>query len=187
MEQINALSLSHGFLRARVAPGALCIDATAGRGRDTALLCSLAGPEGRVLAMDIQKDALVSAAELLNAEGCSNAELILDSHVNMRKYAEPETVDCIVFNFGWLPGGDHDIHTKADSSVEAIRQGLELLKPGGVMSLCLYFGRNNGYEERDAILALLESLDPAEYTAIVTRFVNRRGDVAIPAVVIKQG
>ena len=40
---MNTLSVVHDFLRRTVKPGALCIDATAGRGRDTALLCELAG------------------------------------------------------------------------------------------------------------------------------------------------
>ena len=34
----NTLAMVHAFLRQHVRPGALCIDATAGRGRDTALL-----------------------------------------------------------------------------------------------------------------------------------------------------
>ena len=35
---LNTLSLAHDFIRRHVQPGAHCIDATAGRGRDTALL-----------------------------------------------------------------------------------------------------------------------------------------------------
>ena len=51
--QLNTLGVVHEFLRRSVQPGALCIDATAGKGRDTALLCRLARQEGRVLAFDI--------------------------------------------------------------------------------------------------------------------------------------
>ena len=51
--QLNTLGLVHEFLRQTVRPGAVCIDATAGKGRDTALLCRLAGETGRVLAFDI--------------------------------------------------------------------------------------------------------------------------------------
>ena len=55
---MNTLSVVHDFLRRTVKSGALCIDATAGRGRDTALLCELAGEGGRVLAFDVQEDAV---------------------------------------------------------------------------------------------------------------------------------
>ena len=47
---MNTLTIVHDFLRRQVKPGAFCIDATAGKGRDTALLCHLAGEQGRVLA-----------------------------------------------------------------------------------------------------------------------------------------
>ena len=38
----------------------LCIDATCGNGGDTAFLCRLVGPEGRVLGFDIQPAAITS-------------------------------------------------------------------------------------------------------------------------------
>ena len=86
MEQ-NTLSLVHAFLRAHVQPGALCIDAPAGRGRDTALLCRLAGQEGRVLAFDIQQSALDQTAALLAAEGLQ-AELHYLSNMEALKRAD---------------------------------------------------------------------------------------------------
>ena len=51
---LNALGLSHQFMAAHISEGAFCIDATAGKGRDTLFLCGLVGESGRVLAMDIQ-------------------------------------------------------------------------------------------------------------------------------------
>ena len=56
--QLNTLGVVHEFLKQNVREGAFCIDATAGKGRDTALLCRLAGETGRVLAFDIQQDAV---------------------------------------------------------------------------------------------------------------------------------
>lgn len=55
---LNTLGLAHDFLRRSVHAGAFCIDATAGKGRDTALLCRLAGEGGCVLSFDIQPDAV---------------------------------------------------------------------------------------------------------------------------------
>lgn len=66
--------------------------------------------------------------------------LILCGHEHMDRYLAPESVDGICFNFGYLPGGDHRIATQAETSVAAVEQGLRLLKPGGVMSLCIYSG-----------------------------------------------
>lgn len=181
----NTLAMVHDFLRRHVRPGAVCIDATAGRGRDTALLCRLAGPDGRVLAFDIQQCALDQTAALLAAEGL-RAELHLDSHANMGDYAVAESVDCIVFNFGRLPGGDPRIMTRADSSVAAVRTALELLKPGGVMALAIYYGGANGYGERDALLEALRGVDERRFSVLCCDWRNRGGDPPIAAFVWRE-
>lgn len=181
----NTLAMVHAFLRKEVRPGAVCIDATAGKGRDTVLLCRLAGETGRVLAFDIQEEAVAQTQTLLAEEGL-RAEVLLDSHAHMGRYLPPESVDCIVFNFGRLPGGDPKIFTQADTSVEAIRVGLELLRPGGVLAIALYYGGENGYEERDRILQYLEEVDQRCCSVLACRWLNRRGDPPMPIFVWKE-
>lgn len=184
---LNTLTLAHRFLEEQVRPGALCIDATAGKGRDTALLCSLVGESGRVLAFDIQPQAIAETSALLQREGYSaRAELHCVSHDRMAEFADPETVDCIVFNFGWLPGGDHTIFTRAETSIPAIEAGLALLAPGGVMSLCIYYGGMSGYEEKDALLSYLETLDDKTYTVLLHSFHNRPNNPPIPVFIYKE-
>ena len=162
---MNTLSVVHDVLRRQVREGDFCIDATAGKGRDTALLCRLTGENGRVLAFDVQED---------------------DSHANMAHYAEPETVDCIVFNFGRLPGGDPTKFTTAETSLPAVDAGLKLLKKGGLMALALYYGKENGYEERDAILAHLRELDDRTYTVLGCEWMNRKNDPPLPIFIWKE-
>ena len=173
--QLGVLDLSRQFLQAHVQPGDLCIDATCGRGNDTRLLCELTGSTGRVLAFDIQEDAIASTERLL-AENGQTAALFRDSHANLEQYAEAGTVSCIVFNFGWLPKGSHEIFTHADSSIEALNASLRLLKKGGVLSLCIYYGGANGYSERDALLRYFAELDSRLYTVLQCSFPNRTGD-----------
>lgn len=177
---LNTLGAAHDFIRRYVKPGAFCIDATAGKGRDTDLLCRLVGEEGRVLAFDIQPQAIRQTQELLETEGLTNARLLLDSHSNMERYAEQASVDCIVFNFGRLPGGNPEIFTTEATSIPAIEAGLRLLKPGGVMSLSIYYGGPNGYAERDALLAYLASLDDRKVTVLTASWANRPNDPPIP-------
>ena len=69
MMQLNTLSMVHDFLTRTVKPGSVCVDATAGKGRDTALLCRSSGKAGRVLAFDIQEEAIRQTRALLEAEG----------------------------------------------------------------------------------------------------------------------
>ena len=67
----NSLGLTHDFMTRYVRPGDLCIDATAGKGRDTALLARLTGPAGRVIALDIQPQALEATRRLAEEAGVS--------------------------------------------------------------------------------------------------------------------
>lgn len=174
------------FIKLQVQPGDLCIDATAGNGHDTLLLSQLAGPEGRVLAFDIQKAALYSARQHLSDHHApDNVTCLLDSHSHMEQYAQPDTVSCIVFNFGYLPSGDHKISTKSETSISAIAQGLRLLKKDGLMSLCIYSGGDSGFEERDALLKYLQTLDHKQYLVILSCYYNRPNHPPIPVLIRK--
>ena len=182
---LNALELSHRFISEHVRQGNFCIDATAGRGQDTVFLCRLVGDSGRVLAFDIQEEALESTRKRLLSEKLDRCSLILDNHANMATYAEPDTVDCIVFNFGWLPGGNHSVFTRPESSISAIKAGISLLRVGGIMSLCIYYGRDCGFEERDAILAFLPTLDYQRFTVITAHFCNRPNNPPMPVFILR--
>lgn len=181
----NTISFAHDFIKRYVKPGDFCIDATAGKGRDTALLCRLVGEKGQVLSFDVQESAVEQTRKLLTEQNL-HAKVILDSHANMEQYAAPESVDCIVFNFGRLPGGDPHIFTTEKSSVAAITAGLRLLKPGGIMSLSIYYGGANGYQERDAILAYLKTIDDRKFSVLVGDWANRTGDPPIPVFLWKE-
>lgn len=176
----------HHFIELQVRPGDHCIDATMGNGHDTELLCRLVGPSGTVLAFDIQEQALQNTAKRLQEAGVpDNYRLILDSHSHMDQYADEDSVSCIVFNFGYLPGGDHALATRPDTSITAIMQGLKILKKGGLMSLCIYSGKDSGFEERDALLAFLKELDPKKYLVILSSYYNRPNDPPVPVLVRK--
>lgn len=55
------------FIRQQVQEGDFCIDATMGNGNDTLLLSQLCGESGKVLAFDIQEQALTATQKRLNA------------------------------------------------------------------------------------------------------------------------
>lgn len=174
------------FIRDHVKPGDICIDATMGNGNDTLLLSELTGEMGKVLAFDIQEMALSNTQKKLT-DACApqNYTLLLESHANMEKYAAENSISCIVFNFGYLPGGDHAKATIAEHSIAAMEQGLRLLKKGGLMSLCIYSGGDSGFEERDAILTWLKTLDSKKFLVIRSEYFNRPNNPPMPVLVIK--
>ena len=181
---MNALTLVHNAIKAYLPKGGVAIDATAGRGYDTAFLCELVGENGSVTAFDVQKDAIDSTRDLLDSKGLS-ARLILDSHANMANYFEKESVDCIVFNLGYLPKGDHSVFTHFESTKQAVESGLELLKRGGLMTVSVYYGGDSGYEEKDALLPWLKTIDDEKYQVLATFFYNWKKDPPIPFFIIK--
>lgn len=186
-QSINTIRLLHQSLQLSIKEGAFCIDATAGKGYDTVFLANLAGPAGKVLAMDIQPQALEAAAALVNKQGLQQqVEFVLDGHEHMAQYAEAGTVDCIMFNLGYLPGGDHAVATKADTTIAALEQGLKLLKPLGLISLAIYHGGDTGFLERDAVLQWLKQLDHKQYTVLVTDFYNRPNYPPLAVQIIKE-
>ena len=59
-----------------------------------------------------------------------------------------------MFNLGYLPGGDHAIVTKPESTVSAIVQTYRLLRMGGLISVLCYRGHVGGMEESLAVIRL---------------------------------
>ena len=75
--------------------------------------------------------------------------------------ADPEGfASAIVFNLGYLPGGDKGRTTQADTTLEAVRASLCLLKKDGLLCITMYSGHPEGAEEKRALLAFAEGLDP---------------------------
>ena len=186
MDNLSVTDWCHHFLSLQISPGDLCIDATTGNGHDTAFLASLVGADGQVIGFDIQQSALDAAGKLLRAQGLiDRVRLVLDSHEHIDQYAIPGTVSCITFNLGYLPGGGHAIATKAATTLPAIAAGLPLLKKGGLMTICVYQGGDTGFEEHDAVLRYLSTLDPKTYLVIASSYLNRPNHPPKPVLVIR--
>ena len=84
-----------------------------------------------------------------------------------------EEVSCIVFNLGYLPRAKHQIITKSDTTLEAIKKGLDLLKPNGVMSIAIYSGHEGGMEEKNAVYEFTQTLDQNYFNVLCTKFINQ--------------
>ena len=139
--------------------GDLAIDATAGNGHDTAFLAECVGPGGRVIAFDIQPEAIRQA--LMHVTECGFADRVefhQESHTRITAHASPATVAAVMFNLGYLPGGDHSIATDVSETLDAIDQAAEMLKPGGLLSIVCYPGHAAGSGEAAAVEEKITSL-----------------------------
>lgn len=169
-------------LQARaLGPGARAVDATLGGGGDAQALCELVGECGRVYGFDVQPAALERTRARLEAAGlCGRARLYCASHADMERYV-PEPVDAVVFNLGWLPGGDHAITTRTDSTLRALDAAARLVKPGGLITVCAYPGHAEGARELSAVLDWARALDGRAYQAMARMYLNQ--PVNAPALV----
>ncbi|WP_317367014.1 class I SAM-dependent methyltransferase [uncultured Tyzzerella sp.] len=185
--KINTTNLAKNFIKENISNGDIVIDATMGQGNDTLFLRQLVGENGFVYAFDIQKEAIEATKyRLIENNVYNSVSLILDGHQNIDKYIGNDVISCVVFNFGYLPKGNHNIATKPDTSIIAIKKCLQLLKIKGVISLCVYQGGDTGFEEKDAILDFVKNLDYNKYTVIVSDFFNRPNYPPIHIKIIKE-
>lgn len=169
----GAVPLSHYFLRERVRPGDLVVDATCGNGFDTLLLARLVGEAGTVWAFDVQPVAIAATRELLEREGCLDpVRLIEAGHERLGEFV-PEGIAAAVFNLGYLPGGDTELITDQANTVSALEQAAQLLGPGGILTVALYTGHEGGPEEAQAVESWAASLHPGRFNVWRHRQLNR--------------
>ena len=169
----NSLAISHEIIKKAVKQGDIVVDATMGNGNDTLLLAGLVGAEGKVYSFDIQDTALINTAKKLREAGVSDiVVLICDGHENIDAYV-PKGIKAVMFNLGYLPKGDHSIGTKACTTIEALKKSMELLMDGGIITMVIYYGGDSGFEEKEAVMEYIRTIDCRKYSVLVCDFVNQ--------------
>lgn len=147
------------------------IDATAGNGYDTLALSRII-KTGRIYALDIQQEALRKTKERLDQEnpGYDRVIYINASHETFPVAIAPDSVRLIVYNLGYLPGGDKSITTQTLSTLRSLENAFELLMLGGALSLMLYPGHEEGEKEAKAVIEFADNLPQDKYE--VTHYTN---------------
>ncbi|NMB40525.1 MAG: methyltransferase domain-containing protein [Firmicutes bacterium] len=173
---MKPLHMARNFIRACVCNGEQVIDATAGNGYDTFFLAQQVGDGGKVFSFDVQEEALGRTRKLLEEKNLLHrVVLILDGHEHISYHVE-KPVAAIMFNLGYLPGGDHSIITRPKTTVRALQAGLSMLKPQGIITLVVYTGHEGGEEEKRALISLCQRLDQKQFTVLHYSMVNQVND-----------
>lgn len=169
----NVVNIARDIMIRNVKSGNIAIDATVGNGNDTILLASLVGQEGKVYGFDIQESAILKTKiKLFENNLAERVYLIRDSHENIDKYVT-ERADLIVFNLGYLPGGNHEKVTKVESTAKAVKKSLELLKENGLLLITTYLGHSEGKVEDNYIKEYLSSQSQKEVNVLKFEFINQ--------------
>jgi predicted methyltransferase len=184
---LHMTSWAHDLLGEVIGPGELAVDLTTGNGHDTCFLFRAVGPGGRVLAFDIQEDALQQAAERLTTAGARvfgpfhepsenfsepGVYLIHGCHARLRAFL-PQPAAAVIANLGYLPGGAKGIATARDTTLEALRQALPLLATAGRLAVVSYVGHPGGRSEAEAVAELFSALPAAQWNVLELLAANR--------------
>lgn len=172
----NARHLAADVMRRALRPGDVAVDATMGNGHDTLFLAELVGETGHVYAFDVQPEAVSRTRERLEAAGLlDRVTLCLAGHETIAERVA-QGPQAIMFNLGWLPGAAHAITTQTQTTLRAVSAACELLAPGGVLTVCIYPGHEEGTRELKALTDFAAALSNRTYNALWHRFANASPD-----------
>lgn len=176
MKLQRVLQYAQFLLKDTVETGDIVVDATAGNGYDTTFLAQLVGENGHVFAFDVQQQAIDSTNKRVNEAGVANrVSTILDGHENVAQYVQ-KPISAAIFNLGYLPGSEHQIITKPNTTLQAIESLLNLLKVGGMIVLVIYYGHEGGKEERDQVIEYVSNLPQKKVHVLRYEFINQKND-----------
>eukprot|EP00172_Hildenbrandia_rubra_P004604 Plantae.Rhodophyta-Hildenbrandia_rubra.ctg9640.p1 GENE.Plantae.Rhodophyta-Hildenbrandia_rubra.ctg9640~~Plantae.Rhodophyta-Hildenbrandia_rubra.ctg9640.p1 ORF type:complete len:363 (+),score=91.73 Plantae.Rhodophyta-Hildenbrandia_rubra.ctg9640:2470-3558(+) len=169
--------MARGFWKEVVCFGDNVVDATCGNGKDSVDLLKMlrrAG-EGMLICVDLQNDAIENTKTTIAEErhGDVVVEFHQMSHESFPTSIKPETVALVVYNLGFLPGGDESLITMPETTLKSLDAATKLLRPFGMISVMLYQGHEGGMEEKRKVLEWSKQLDSATWSCTHFEWTNR--------------
>ncbi len=153
------LDLAHALWDQLVSPGDLVVDATCGNGHDTLALAEMGA---RVVACDVQLEAIEATRARVQKYP---VEFFHGCHSLL-----PEIkAKLVVYNLGYLPGGDKQITTRVETTLKSITRFLDV----GAISITCYPGHSEGAREESALLEFTQALPAEEWSVSHIRWINR--------------
>ncbi len=148
-------ALAQEAVATRLLDGALAVDATAGNGHDTHFLAGRVGKRGMVAAFDVQSAALHATGKRLAAAGLERRGLLVDrSHAEAGDHLPAHwrgRVQAVMMNLGYLPGADHGVVSRADSTLAFLDEVLDWMGEKAIISVIAYRSHPGGEAEHCAV------------------------------------
>lgn len=170
---------SSNLMKSLISPGDTVCDATVGRGFDTLQLAELVGPDGTVIGLDVQEDAVISTRqrleESLQFDQAPDIHLHVKCHSRLKEALEghqPPTFIC--FNLGFLPlATDKSIKTEVSTTVAALQAAHDSLAEGGCVCVLAYIGHPGGQEEYNGCRDFFRECDSKVWASSESQLLNR--------------
>jgi len=126
----------------------IVVDATIGNGNDTLYLGQTV-TQGKVFGFDIQEEAINKTKQLLDDNSINNYELFRESHDKIDDVLKDYQgkISLVLFNLGYLPGGNKEITTNYKTTIRAIEKSRMLIHKRGMVLVVVYPGHSAGKKE----------------------------------------
>ncbi len=160
---LSILNKARELMERNLKENDIVVDATLGNGKDSNFLLNII-KKGHLFGFDIQKNAVDKTNNLLK-EKYQNYTLFNTGHENI-KYKLKDykgKISLIVFNLGYIPKGNKEITTKANTTIKAIKNSLPLLNNKGHIVITIYKGHKEGLKESIEITKYLNTLKNYTY------------------------
>lgn len=167
MKRISLVNLAHDLIQDILHPGDIAVDATVGNGHDTLFLAERIAPLGHVYGFDIQQAAIDATSEKFRQARLSDClTLFPTSHADLDEKiptAQHGNIRAIMFNLGYLPGGDKSVITRTDSTLRALTAACRILAVDGIITLLAYPGHPGGDQETDRVTTWCAGLNTRQF------------------------
>lgn len=160
------LAFAHSIWKKHITSKSYVIDATCGNGHD-ALFILQQNPM-HLFCIDIQEAALKNTQARVSR--FQNFSLHFGCHSSFPMAIDP--IDLIVYNLGYLPGGNKGLTTQTETSLTSIENGIKLLNTNGLMSITLYPGHEEGEREEKKVLKHVSILSEKNFRVTSHRWVR---------------
>lgn len=91
-----------------------------------------------------------------------------------------------MFNLGYLPKANHDVMTKMETTIEAIKSGLEILTSKGMLTLVSYYGHPGGMAEKEGVKRFTSQLDYKLFDVMELNSINKKNNPPIVTFIRKK-
>jgi len=175
------LELARFYWEMVLQPGDWAIDATCGNGKDTLHLGKF--PLGGIIGLDKQQVAIENTSTLLKKflpeDQNKKIHLFCTSHIHFPALACKHLIRLIIYNLGYLPGSNKKITTLTEDTLKSLKSALELIMPGGLITICCYPGHAEGAKEQIFLVQKAQELPSAQYVICHHTWPNKHTSVSL--------
>lgn len=147
----------------------IAIDFTCGQGFDTLFL---AKNYSKVVAFDIQEEAIEQSSQRVSEQGYTNVEFHHVSHDQFDQYID--SFDTGIFNLGYLPHGDTHVTTQGNIVISALEKAVHRLNRNGKIVIVCYPGFEQGQKESNEVETWVSTLPSKQFDVVHISLVNRK-------------